>query len=113
MLRANGIEWQAPDWLQTTNVREGQALIAGIRPQALHLGDQLPNRIALRSEVVEYLGTESQLAGPMLGQSDCRLSAMVAGDAKHSLGSDIALCFEPNALHVFDQASGLSLLPRS
>ena len=113
MLRASGIEWQAPDWLQTTSVREGQALIAGIRPQALHLGNQMPNKIAMRSEVVEYLGTESQLAGPMLGPSDCRLSAMVAGDAKHSLGSDIALCFEPNALHVFDQASGLTLLPRS
>jgi ABC-type sugar transport system ATPase subunit len=113
MLLANGIEWQAPDWLQTTSTQEGQALIAGIRPQALQLGQHLSNQMTMRSEVVEYLGTESQLAGPMLAQPDCRLSAMVAGDAKHSLGSDIALCFEPNALHVFDQASGLSLLPRS
>ena len=116
-LQGFGVDWAAPDWLGQTSASPGQPLTVGLRPQALQLGDALPNRLSLHAEVVEYLGTESQVAGPMSGQSgqsgqpSQRLSAVVAGDAKASLGAEVHFGFEPDALHIFDRSTGLSLRP--
>ena len=106
-----GFEWVAPAWLSSAKISPSQALTIGLRPQALQAGTALANRLVLQTQVVEYLGTESQLAGTMLGRTDQRLSAIVPGDAKSSLGSEIALSFEPDALHIFDRNTGLSLRP--
>ncbi|TAG27845.1 MAG: ABC transporter ATP-binding protein [Burkholderiales bacterium] len=111
MLHGAGFEWAAPDWLSGVSLQPGQALTLGIRPQALHTGTAHANRLSLQTQVVEYLGTESQLAGTMLGHSALRFSAIVPGDAKASLGSEVPLSFEPNELHVFDRNTGLSLRP--
>ena len=108
-LQGLGIDWQAPGWLAHANASAGQKLTVGLRPQALQLDSQLPNRMTLQVQVVEYLGTESQLAGSVQGQTGQRLSAMVPGDAKSSLGTDVSLGFSSEALHVFDTHSGLSL----
>jgi ABC-type sugar transport system ATPase subunit len=110
-LQAPGIDWVAPDWLGSAAVSSGHPLTLGLRPQALQLDAGLSNRLSLHAEVVEYLGTESQVAGPVRGQSGQRLSAIVPGDAKSSLGADINFGFEPNALHIFDRSTGLSLRP--
>jgi ABC-type sugar transport system ATPase subunit len=108
-LQGAGIDWLAPDWFAQANTSAGQQLTVGLRPQALQQNSQLPNRMTLQVQVVEYLGTESQLAGSVQGQSGQRLSAMVPGDAKSSLGTDVSLGFSSEALHVFDTRSGLSL----
>ena len=120
-LHGAGIDWLAPDWLAraapaTPDAR--QPLVAGLRPQSLQLGDTLPNRLTIHAEVIEYLGTESLLAGtagaaavaPAHG-GDARNSAVVPGDAKALLGQRVNFCFDANALHLFDRASGRSLRP--
>ena len=105
------IDWLAPGWLSQTQVTSGQKLTVGLRPQALHTGFDLPNRMSIHVDVVEYLGTESQLAGPMSAAGGQRYSAIVPGDAKQMVRQKIDLCFHADALHVFDRASGLSLRP--
>jgi ABC-type sugar transport system ATPase subunit len=110
-LQGAGIDWMAPSWLAQVNVVNGQSLTAGLRPQALQTGNALPDRISMDVDVVEYLGTESQVAGSMRGGSGRRFSAMVPGDAKSALKKQMDFCFEKDALHLFDHRSGLSLQP--
>ena len=104
-----GIDWLAPGWLAQAQITSGQKLTVGLRPQALHAGGKLPNQLSIHVDVVEYLGTESQLAGPMRADGGLRYSAIVPGDAKQMVRQKIDLCFDANALHVFDRASGRSL----
>ena len=110
-LQGQGIDWIAPEWLAQAAPATGQKLIAGLRPQALQADQTLTNRLTMQINVVEYLGTESQVAGTIEGMSGLRYSAMVQGDAKGSLGQTLKLGFDPNALHIFDSVSGLSLRP--
>jgi len=120
-LQGAGIDWLAPDWLAHAAPASGQAqqpLVAGLRPQALQLGDALPNRLSIHAEVIEYLGTESLLAGTAGAGSvitahggQARNAAVVPGDAKSLLGQRVNFSFDANALHLFDRASGRSLRP--
>jgi ABC-type sugar transport system ATPase subunit len=110
-LQGAGFDWAAPDWLNAAKLSPVQALTLGVRPQALQVGTSRANSLVLQAQVVEYLGTESQLAGQMRGYADQRLSAMVPGDAKSSLGSEVHFSFEPDALHIFDRSTGRSLRP--
>jgi ABC-type sugar transport system ATPase subunit len=110
-LVGDGIDWQAPDWLPASAISQGQALMVGLRPQALQLGQAMANQLAIQADVVEYLGTESQIAGSMQAGGGQRFSAVVPGDAKGMLRQWVNLCFDSNALHVFDRASGQSLRP--
>ncbi len=111
ILQGVGFDWVAPEWISAAKINPGQVLTVGLRPQDLHTGDAMSNRLALQTQVVEYLGTESQLAGTMQGHAEQRISAVVQGDAKSSLGSEVALSFKPDSLHVFDRNTGLSLRP--
>ncbi len=108
-LQGAGFDWAAPAWLNSSPVKAGDALTLGLRPQALQAGSAQTNSLVLQAQVVEYLGTESQLAGTMPGQPDRRISAIAPGDAKSSLGTNVTFSFEPDALHVFDRLTGLSL----
>ena len=110
-LQGQGMDWAAPDWLAQAAPAAGQKLTIGLRPQALHSGQTLANTLTMQINVVEYLGTESQVAGTIEGLSGLRYSAMVQGDAKSSLGTALKLGFDANALHIFDSVSGLSLRP--
>ena len=110
-LQCQGMDWLAPEWLAQAAPAAGQKLIAGLRPQSLNAGQTLLNSLTIQVNVVEYLGTESQVAGTIEGMSGLRYSAMVQGDAKSSLGLALKLGFDPNALHIFDSVSGLSLRP--
>ncbi len=110
-LQGQGMDWLAPEWLAQAAPAAGQKLIAGLRPQSLNAGQTLLNSLTIQVNVVEYLGTESQVAGTIEGMSGLRYSAMVQGDAKSSLGLALKLGFDPNALHIFDSVSGLSLRP--
>jgi ABC-type sugar transport system ATPase subunit len=110
-LEGAGFNWTAPAWLDAAKISPGQALTIGLRPQSLQTGQAQVNRLSLQVQVVEYLGTESQLGGKMHGHTEQRISAIVPGDAKSSLGKEIQLSFEPDALHIFDRNTGLSLRP--
>ncbi len=110
-LIGKGVNWLAPEWLSKTKVLPGQALTVGLRPQALQRGAALANQLSLDIEIVEYLGTESQVSGTMHLAGEKRFSAILSGDAKEVLKQKIDLCFDPTSLYVFDSSSGLTLQP--
>ncbi|MCA0243414.1 MAG: sn-glycerol-3-phosphate ABC transporter ATP-binding protein UgpC [Proteobacteria bacterium] len=112
VLRGEGFALAAPAWLPAAVGAPAQALVVGIRPQSLkpvHDGGEL----SIKVDVVEYLGTESQIVGHLHAPGGQRIAAVVAGDAKALLHQGVRLAVDAQALHVFDAASGRSLKPAS
>ncbi|TAG00958.1 MAG: ABC transporter ATP-binding protein [Burkholderiales bacterium] len=110
-LVGDGIDWAAPQWLGAVGVKDAQPLTLGLRPQSLSAGEALENRFTLRADVVEYLGTESQVVGVTQTKDERRISVIVPGDARAMHRQHVSFCFDPSALHVFDKGSGASLRP--
>ena len=110
LLHGPGLHLPAPAWLRG-RVAEGQALTVGIRPQHLRPADD--GGLPLRVEVVEYLGTESQVAGPLatVEPTSARWVATLPGDAHACLGQTLRLTTDPERLHLFDTATGAALQP--
>jgi ABC-type sugar transport system ATPase subunit len=111
-LRGSGFVLPAPAWLASRVERPGKALVVGVRPQTLkptESADGLPIQV----DVVEYLGTESQIVGHLQVADGQRISAIVPGDAKSWLHQGVRLAVDPATLHVFDATSGLSLKPNA
>jgi ABC-type sugar transport system ATPase subunit len=110
LLRGEGFAWPAPHWLQALAPRPDQALTLGLRPQSLRpAADSATAPLSLLVDVIEYLGTESQVVGHMNTPAGQRVSAMVPGNAKTQLHQTMALQFSSDDLHVFDSATELSL----
>jgi ABC-type sugar transport system ATPase subunit len=84
---------------------QGQSLIAGVRPQTLRLAAGQP-MLQLQVDVVEYLGMESLLVGKLVGAGDGRVTAVVPGQRADLMRQTVGLDMDPQALHVFDKASG-------
>jgi ABC-type sugar transport system ATPase subunit len=113
-LVGEGFELPAPGWLRAQLKAPDQALTVGIRPQALRAGAPAegPQGLTLLADVVEYLGTESQVVGQLQGgASGQRITATLPGDAHGLLHTAVALHASADELHVFDTASGQSLRP--
>jgi ABC-type sugar transport system ATPase subunit len=87
------------------DVADGASLVAGVRPQSLRPADG-PGMVSLQVDVVEYLGMESLLVGRLVGGGDGRVTAMLPGQRGDLLRTTVALDMEPEALHVFDKATG-------
>jgi ABC-type sugar transport system ATPase subunit len=111
VLRGTGFVLPAPAWLLERAPAPERGLMVGLRPQALRPSEDGPHALRILVDVVEYLGTESQVVGHLQVADGQRLSAIVPGDAKALLHRQLALAVEPDALHVFDAASGQSLKP--
>jgi ABC-type sugar transport system ATPase subunit len=112
-LQGDGFRLHAPPWLRMRLTSVDQALTVGIRPQALRKADE-PAPLAMQVDVVEYLGTESQVVGHAAGAADAkpqRLTVTVPGDAHGLLHQRIGLAADPADLHLFDTASGVALRP--
>ena len=107
LLHGKGFSLVAPEWLGARITSPGQALTVGIRPQDLRPDNAGP--LALQVDVVEYLGTESQVVGRLAGADDARLVATLPGDAHATLHKTVPLTVQPEKLHVFDSATGTSL----
>lgn len=112
LLRGNGFVLPAPDWLPAVVRGPEHALIVGARPQALKPTDTADG-LTIQVDVVEYLGTESQIVGHLQVPDGQRISAIVAADAKALLHQSVRLAVDPAALHVFDAETGLALKPAS
>ena len=112
LLRGSGFVLPAPDWLAAQVTGPEQGLVVGIRPQALKPGEATDG-LPVLVDVVEYLGTESQIVGHLQVPGGQRVSAIVPGDAKPMLHQATRLAVDARALHVFDADSGLALKPRS
>lgn len=104
--------WPAPPWLAALQPSPDRALTLGLRPQSLQpaSNDSLPS-VSIFVDVIEYLGTESQIVGRMNGPDGPRISAMISGNAQTQLRQTTRLQFDINDLHVFDTETGLTLRP--
>jgi ABC-type sugar transport system ATPase subunit len=111
LLRGEGFAWAVPDWLLKNKPRADQALTLGLRPQAFRRATTNHVGLTLEVDVVEYLGTESQVVGHMNTPIGQRVSVMLPGDAHSQLHSRIGLEFSVDDIHVFDSETGLSLRP--
>jgi len=113
MLQGEHVCWPAPDWLKA---RAPQSpLTLGLRPQALRPCGEADAQLCVNVDVVEYLGTESQVTGHIDGhgggdaaapQSIC---ATLPGNAYAVLNHRLPLCFDLQALYVFDRDTGQNL----
>jgi len=110
LLLGNGFALPAPAWLPPAVRRPEQALVVGVRPQALKATHD-PQGLPIKVDVVEYLGTESQIVGRLQVPEGQRISAIVPGDAKALLHQGVRLGVDAESLHVFDADSGLALKP--
>jgi ABC-type sugar transport system ATPase subunit len=112
VLRGDGFVLPAPDGLRGAAITPEQALTVGVRPQMLRpAAAGVQADLHVKVDVVEYLGTESQVVGHLQVPGGQRVSAIVPGDAKPLLHSTLALAVDPQTLHVFDSQSGRSLRP--
>ena len=117
-LNGVGFMLPPPGWLRGRAVpgRPGDpALTLGIRPQDLHPAADGP--LALQVDVVEYLGTESQVIGRLVGSGaagaagDLRLVATLPGDAHRLIHQTVRLGVDAERLHLFDTTTGATLRP--
>jgi sn-glycerol 3-phosphate transport system ATP-binding protein len=79
----------------------GEGLLLGVRPENVRLAAQ---GLAARVETVEYLGADSIVT--------CRagtepITARLPGQVNLARGSEAKLAWDPEAVHLFDAASGL------
>ena len=98
-----------PGWLRERGASASQALTVGIRPQDLRPATD--GTLALQVDVVEYLGTESQVVGRLAGAGDARLVATLPGDAHPLLHQTVRLSVDAERLHLFDTTTGAALRP--
>ena len=107
-MHGDGFSWHAPQWLAARPPGADQALSLGLRPQALRPASGAA-RLTVKIDVVEYLGTESQVVGTLLTPAQPRVAAMLPGDAHAVLRKEVAFDFDPEDLHIFDTNTGRSL----
>jgi ABC-type sugar transport system ATPase subunit len=109
MLLGEGFCFPAPQWLAQQAPSANQALTIGIRPQHLKACSANAGHLCLLVDVVEYLGTESQVVGHIQTAGGQRVSAVVPGNALDQLRLPMGLTFDSEDLHVFDTQTGRSL----
>jgi ABC-type sugar transport system ATPase subunit len=109
-LRGEGFELPAPHWLRGRLQALDQKLTVGVRPQALRVVAD-GAALTLRADVVEYLGTESQVVGHLDTPGGQRITATLPGDAHALLHQKLGLTVGTDDLHIFDNASGMALRP--
>jgi len=107
-LVADGLHLEVPGRFNGV-VSDGHAVTIGIRPNGLSLANpDAQNKAPARVEVTEYLGNEALLdlrAGPH------ELIAEVPAIGRPAPGAEITVHFDPEAIHLFDSKSGVSLSP--
>ena len=108
LLQGPGFALPAPGWLRERGQsNDSQALTLGVRPQDLRPAPDGP--LALQVDVVEYLGTESQVVGRLAAAGAHRLVATLPGDAHAQRQQTVRLTVDAEKLHLFDAATGASL----
>jgi ABC-type sugar transport system ATPase subunit len=108
VLSTQDFDVPAPEWLLAQSIPDDQLLTLGIRPQMLLPAAQASS-MCMQVEVVEYLGTESQVVGRL--PSGQKMSAVLQGDAKAAVHQSMNMTVHSSALHVFDTRTGLALSP--
>ena len=89
-------------------VGDGQKVMIGIRPPDILTADNgAEGSVSAVVEVVEYLGNEA-LLDIRIGSQE--LIAEVPSSRRPIEDEAISVCLDPEALHIFDRQSGLSVL---
>jgi ABC-type sugar transport system ATPase subunit len=109
ILRGEGFAFTAPQWMLWQLPHPERSLVIGIRPQHLKPCSPDDAQLNLLVDVVEYLGTESQVVGHLQTPGGQRVSAMLPGNALPQMHQPLALNFAPDDLHVFYADTGRSL----
>jgi len=110
VLQGEGFSFPASAWLKECACPN--ALTVGLRPQSLQACDASDALLTMQVEVVEYLGTESQVSGPIAGntsETQKKICATVPGNAHNLLHGPLHLRFHPEEMHLFDRESGRNL----
>jgi multiple sugar transport system ATP-binding protein len=91
------------------DLRDGQAVTLGVRPSALVAveGTGAANRLAGVIDLVEFHGDDALVSFRVGGKE---VSALVPATVRPKAGTPVAFCAKEEALHLFDRASGMSLL---
>lgn len=110
LLRGEGFTLPVPNWMPIADVGPEKSLVVGVRPQVFRPAST-EGGLTITVDVVEYLGTESQVVGHLQAPDGQRVTATMPGDAKALLHQKLEMGVDPEALHVFDASSGLSLRP--
>jgi len=108
VLQGKDFAFPVPTWLQACP----NALTVGLRPQALQACSAADAILTMQVEVVEYLGTESQVSGPIAGntsEGQKKICATIPGNAHDLLHQPLHLRFQPEEMHIFDRESGNNL----
>ncbi len=98
-----GVRWPA----QEGPGRDGEAVVYGVRPESLALGegdDAVPAEVI----VVEPTGAETEL---LVQAGATEVMMVVHGRTAVKPGDKVGLVVEAGAVHLFDPASGRSLAP--
>ncbi len=123
-LQGAGFDWPAPPWFAALAPAAGRPVTVGLRPQAFRAAgaaDTGSAMLTLQVDVVEYLGTESQVIGRVMdvggaagaGGNMLRVTATLPGNAHGLQHSSAALTFHPEDMHLFDTGQGATLRPRT
>jgi len=119
-LQGSNFIFPAPDWLQKLNPPPIKKLTLGIRPQDLYRCEPSESLIKLEIDVVEYLGTESQVSGHIVAEDikyndipafKHRICATLQGGSRKFLHSTLDLSFDISKLHIFDSQTEQNLNP--
>jgi multiple sugar transport system ATP-binding protein len=84
------------------SARPGQALVCGIRPEAISLGGDVP----LKVEVIEPTGSETHLVAFL---DDVEITCVFRERIATAPGEEIRVSIDPQAVHLFDAESGKRL----
>ncbi|MEO8199746.1 MAG: sn-glycerol-3-phosphate ABC transporter ATP-binding protein UgpC [Gemmatimonadota bacterium] len=94
-----------PPWQQALASYRGKAVILGVRPEDVRLGD--PGQgIPAMVELAEPLGNELLLH---VRAGEVELTARLPAGSPPTSGSQVHLAVDPAKVHFFDQASGMAI----
>lgn len=97
-----------PGRAQALNGHDGAAVTLGIRPQHIRLArDEDGQALTGRVEIFEPLGSTGVLIAEVGG---LRLTALTSPELHFDRGQEVHLAIETDSLHLFDPASGRSLV---
>jgi multiple sugar transport system ATP-binding protein len=98
-VQAHGQEWPLP---VTGAGHNGQAVHYGVRPNDITIGNGQPG-ISATVVVVEPTGAATEL---LLAVGDARFVADLPGRTSAQPGHGVAMCIDPDKVHLFDKVSG-------
>jgi sn-glycerol 3-phosphate transport system ATP-binding protein len=84
-----------------SSAQPGAKLIAGFRPEHLKISEG-DGPMKMHIELVEHLGTDTIIHGPLIGGDRDRVAMRMHGDLDFPPGSTLNVEVDPSAIHLFD-----------